>query len=416
MSGEEDFIGQARQTYIEANAASLRWLLARPLLGPGFLNSKQNSITLADYGPDDGLRGPDFTYGWIQGRGLEALATHAAFFAPTDPELTRAIDAVARPLFDILRSLWERDGHAYFCYDVDLQPVIASPDSPCQHQARPAEIYTYSDIFVLKGLIAAAARYDRTNLHLYLDQLPAVVRAIEGRRFQMDERRPLSAEAASAQPNDFGPRMILLGAAGMLDRIGHRDAAGFADTFLAHVLDRHLDPASGLLRNVPGEEACNVGHGIELVGFALDYLPMSADPALVKRLETILLASFDAGFHGPGIRLAVSLATGAPTSPYCPWWSLPETIRSAALCYERTGNPLAREVWQKAHRAFFGTYWQTDPALAYQTMTEDGPVDFVPATPDLDPGYHTGLSLLAAIESAARMQAGKIKTGAQWPQ
>ena len=32
-------------------------------------------------------------------------------------------------------------------------------------------------------------------------------------------------------------------------------------------------------------------------------------------------------------------------------------------------------------------------------MTADGPADFVPATPDLDPGYHTGLSLLAAIDS-----------------
>jgi len=33
-------------------------------------------------------------------------------------------------------------------------------------------------------------------------------------------------------------------------------------------------------------------------------------------------------------------------------------------------------------------------------MTRDGPVDFIPATPDLDPGYHTGLSLLAAITVA----------------
>ena len=61
MSGSASFIGQAAQVYADANAASLRWLLARPLLGPGFLNSKQNSITLADYEADDGLRGPDFT-------------------------------------------------------------------------------------------------------------------------------------------------------------------------------------------------------------------------------------------------------------------------------------------------------------------------------------------------------------------
>lgn len=412
MTGSE-FIAEARRVYIDANASALRWLLARPSLGPGFLNSKQNSITLADYGPEDGLRGPQFTYGWIQGRGLEALVTHADYFAVSDPRLAGAIDAVARPLYGILRDLWARDGHAYFCYDAALQPVIAAPDGRTAMQSQPADIYSYSDIFVLKGLIAAAARYDRASLDGYLARLPALVEAIEQGRFQMDERQPLAAAAAAAQPDDFGPRMILLGAAGMLGRIDRPEAAGFAERFILHVLDRHLDPNSGLLLNAPGADACNVGHGIELVGFALDHLPPNADADLIEKLEAVLLASFAAGFRTPGIRLAVSAATGNPTSPYCPWWSLPETIRSAALCHERNGNPLALDVWRKAHAAFFGRYWRGEPAIAYQTMTEDGPVDFVPATPDLDPGYHTGLSLLAAIEAADRMGgAGKTSIGA----
>ena len=411
MSDSAGFIAQAAQIYADANAASLRWLLARPLLGPGFLNSKQNSITLADYEADDGLRGPEFTYGWIQGRGLEALVTHAAFFAASDCGLTEAIDAVARPLYEILRRLWTRDGHAYFCYDADLRPVIAGADGAISPQAQPAEIYTYSDIFVLKGLIAAVARYDVASLDGYLAQLPALVDAIEGGRFQMDERVLLSAGAPANQADDFGPRMILLGAAGMLKRIGRPDAAGFAERFIAHVLERHLDAATGLLRNVPGMDVCNVGHGIEFVGFALDHLPAEADPALIRQLEAVLLASFAAGFHAPGIRLAVSAATGEPTSPYCPWWSLPETIRSAALCYERSGNPQVLDVWRKAHAAFFETFWRGEPAIAYQTMTAEGPVDFVTATPDLDPGYHTGLSLLAAIEAAGRMGAnGALQT------
>ena len=409
------FTATARQTYIDANAASLRWLLGRPLLGAGFLNSKQNSITLADYGPADGLRAPGFTYGWIQGRGLEALVTHAGFFAASDPALAAAIDAVARPLYAVLRGLWERDGHAYFCYDAHLQPVIAAADGSTAPQSLPGDIYTYSDIFVLKGLIAAAARYAPDNVDRHLAGLPPLVAAIEGGRFQMDERRSLSPESLAEQADDFGPRMILLGAAGMLHRIGRPGAAAFADRFVAHVLERHLDARSGLLRNVPGADACNVGHGIELVGFALDYMPIDADPALVKQLEAVLLASFNTGFHAPGVRLVVSASTGQPTSPYCPWWSLPETIRSAALVYERTGNPAVLAVWQQAHAAFFDTYWRGEPAIAYQTMTENGPVDFVPATPDLDPGYHTGLSLLAAIEAAGRMQtadAGPEQAGA----
>ena len=407
MSAVQPFIADAYRVYTGANAASLHWLLDRPALGPGFLNSKQNSITLADYGPDDGLRGPAYTYGWIQGRGLEALATHAEFFAPSHPELAGKIDAAGRRLYALLGELWARDGHGYFCYDARMRPIIAAPDGSTALQAPAGETYTYSDIFALKGLIAAAARYDKASLDGYVAQLPALIEAIEGGHFQMNERQRLGAEALAAQEEDFGPRMILLGAAGMLQRIGRPEAAAFADGFLAQVLDRHFDPASELVRNVPGADACNVGHGIELVGFALDYLPANADAALVRQLETVLLASFGAGFHGPGIRLVVSAATGVPQSPYCPWWSLPETIRAAALCYERTGNQQVLEIWRKAHAAFFAGYWRGEPALAYQTMTDDGPVDFVPATPDLDPGYHTGLSLLAAIQAAGRMGAGR---------
>jgi mannose/cellobiose epimerase-like protein (N-acyl-D-glucosamine 2-epimerase family) len=219
----------------------------------------------------------------------------------------------------------------------------------------------------------------------------------------MGEETPPSPATIAAEPDDFGPHMILLGAAGLLARIGQADRGAYADRFIAHVLDRHFDPASGLLRNVPGEDACNVGHAIEFVGFALDHLPADADAGLVATLETILLASVRHGLKGPGIVLAVSAATGRPLSPYCPWWSLPETMRSAALAFERTGSGAALDVWKAAHRAFFVAYWRGAPPIAYQCRTTDGPVDYVPATPDLDPGYHTGLSLLAAIGVADRM-------------
>lgn len=415
MSDTLSFIAKACDTYVASNAACLDWLLKRPALGPGFLNSKQNSITLADYGPQDGLRAPEYTYGWIQGRGLEALAMHARYFDAHDPALSARLDAAGRRLYAILRDLWVRDGHAYFCYDGSMKPVVAGQDGSATPQAEAGEIYTYSDIFVLKGLIAASARYDAENLDHYLADFPKLVDAIENGRFLMNERQVIGREALAVQPHDFGPRMILLGAAGMLQRIGRPEATGYADRFLAHVLEHHFDPQSGLLRNVPGGDECNVGHGIELVGFAFDYLPDDADAATVAALERVLISSFAAGFREPGLRLGVSISTKEPLSQYCPWWSLPETIRAAALCFERTKNPDVLAVWRKAHDAFFGNFWRPEASLAYQTMTAEGPVDFVPATPDLDPGYHTGLSLLAAIDMAERLGAGEdhaMKMGA----
>ncbi|HQZ11751.1 MAG TPA: hypothetical protein PK286_02600 [Devosia sp.] len=408
----DPFLRDARRTYADANAGTLRWMLARPPLGGSFLNTKVHSVTLADYTSADGSRSPDCTYGWIQGRGLESLATHANFFDAEDAALAASLDAAAGKLHTVLDQLQARDGHAYFCYDRNLATVYPDASGAIQPHHPAPGIYSYADIFVAKGLLAADHRLGRTeHQQRHLDFFDTVVAAIEDSRFQINERVPLSHAEVARQPDDFGPRMILLAGGGLLRRTGHADHAAYCDRFIAHVLERHLDARSGLLRNVPGLDPCNVGHGIEFVGFALDHLPQDADAALVRTLENILIASFRAGYAGPGIALSISADTGQVLNPLCPWWSLPETIRSAALCYARTGNPEALAVWKEAHGAFFTRYWRGEPALAYQTMNQDGPIDFVPATPDLDPGYHTGLSLLAAIEVADALVANdKIRS------
>lgn len=404
-----DFLAAARSACLATNSATLYWMLARPPLRGAFLDTKVNSLTLQDYGAEDGIRGPDYIYGWIQGRGLEALATHAAFFDNELPPLSEKLDVVGKRLYERLVALQRQDGHAYFCYDVTDTPIYAEGNFTVHRQVPAGDIYTYSDAFFAKGLIAAASRYGLDGLGDHLAYFDRVIEAIQDNRFQMDERRPLASGSLEDQPEDYGPRMILLGAAGMLKRLGHAAHLAYADRFIEHVLTHHYDAASGLLCNVPGEDSCNVGHAIEFVGFALDYLGHDADPALISKLKGILASSFRSGFTGEGISLVISIDSGASLSPYCPWWSLPETIRAAALVYERTADDEALDIWQAAHAAFFRHYWRGTPPLAYQTITREGPTDFVPATPDLDPGYHTGLSFLAAIQVADRLKAPSIQ-------
>jgi mannose/cellobiose epimerase-like protein (N-acyl-D-glucosamine 2-epimerase family) len=394
------FLKEAAARYVSANAGTLDWMLGRPPLGRGFLNTKLNSLTLADYTPADGLRGPDYTYGWIQGRGLEAIATHAAFFADRQPDLTRRLDQTGARLYRLLKELQSADEHVYFRYDGDMRPVRVEGDGHVVAQTRAGEIFTYSDAFAAKGLIAAAHRHQPEDLPGHLDYFNRVVAAVEEGRFQTDEQVELGAAALASQADDFGPRMILLGAAGMLERLGFMRHAAFAEPFIAHVIGRHLDRGSFLLRNAPGDDHCNVGHGIEFAGFALDYTAAAGDRELVELLERILLSSFRYGLAEAGLSLTVSIATGEKLSPYQPWWSLPEAIRTAALAWSLTGNPESLAAWQQADRAFFRHYWRGEPPIAYQTITAEGPMDYVPATPDLDPGYHTGLSLLAAIRVA----------------
>ncbi|WP_309083932.1 hypothetical protein [Chelativorans sp.] len=394
------FLQEAAERYTRANAATLEWMLSRPTLKSGFLNTKLNSITLADYTSADGLRGPDYTYGWIQGRGLEAIVTHAGFFADRQPELAQRLDQTGRHLYALLTQLQSADGHVYFRYDADMRPIRAEKDGRVLSQNPAGEIFTYSDAFAAKGLIAAAYRYRPEDLPRHLAYFGRVIAAIEDGRFQMDEQAELGPAALAAQADDFGPRMILLGAAGMLERLGLADHAAFAERFIPHVIERHLDPQTCLLRNAPGDDRCNVGHGIEFAGFALDYSPTAGNPELVRILERILLSSLNFGFAEAGLSLTVSISTTEKLSPYQPWWSLPEAIRTAALAWSITESPESLSAWQRADEAFFRHYWRGEPPIAYQTLTAEGPVDYVPATPDLDPGYHIGLSLLAAIRVA----------------
>jgi len=401
------FFADARQRYVDANAATLRWVLDRPAIDDVFLNTKMNSITLRDYSDADRWRGPAYAYGWIQGRGLESLATHAAFFEKEDPSLSQRLDVAARKLYAGLAELFERHGrHAYFTYDRSYRPVVRDGSGSPVPQAEAGDLFTYSDAFVVKGLIAAAARYEDKALGRYLDRLFDIVAAIEDDRFVTDEQKPFDHASDEKRSLDFGPWMILLGAAGLLRRLG-LDDRGFGGRFIAQVLSVNWDGrqanGSGLIRDNPHHDTANPGHAIEFVGFAHETLPAIADPKTLNELDRVLSIAFNTGFKGPGIVVSVDPRDGSALSSNQPWWSLPETVRAAALGFERGRSEALLEIWQKADAAFFEHYWRGEAALAYQTRTADGPVDFVPATPDLDPGYHTGLSLLGAIEAIDRM-------------
>jgi hypothetical protein len=399
------FRAEALARYVAANEAGLRWMLDRPRLDGVFLNTKLDPVTLTDRAADDVWRGPATTYGWIQGRGLEALLRHARFFRRVDAALAERLEDAARPLAARLRGLLDaHQGRAAFAYDAAMRPVRPGPDGAPVAQALSAAVATYSDIFVRKGLVAASASFEPERLAQDVAALEALGEDIEAGRFQIDEKAPIGAAAPPEDARHYGPRMILLGAGELLREVGCPELAEeLARRIVPHVLERHV--GQRLAADQIGGDACNPGHAIEFVGFAFEALGRAMDDATQSRLEALLDASFTAGFTGVGIRLSVSIATGRALQPLMPWWSLPETIKSAALAHERTGSARALAIWKQADDAFFRHYWRARPPVAYQTRDDHGPIDHAPATPDLDPGYHTGLALLGAIAVIDRIRA-----------
>ena len=395
---DDNWLKEAATRYHASNRETLEWMLSREPLQGAYIDTKVNAISGQDYDSGSGFRSPDFTYGWMQGRGLEALTTFARHYRKSDPVFATRLEDRARLLFEALSRLHRRDGHNYFLYDKDLMPIIET-NAASKPQVPAGDIYTYSDAFAAKWLFAASVMFAPERTEYYVAYLNKVISAIEDGRFQMDESRHLSKAVIAAEPDDFGPRMIVLAVAGLLHRHGSAYPTEFADRFIDHIFERHFDGATGLLFNVPGHDARDVGHSIEFCGFAFEHLATRKDDPRVGHIISVLRRSLEIGLQGPGIALSLSAKTGKVLSPQYAWWPMPEAVRACALGIRLTKDQSLFDLWQRADQVFFENYWQKGKGYAFKTRTLRGPSDFVLGAPDLDPAYHTALSFLTATEA-----------------
>ena len=150
-----------------------------------------------------------------------------------------------------------------------------------------------------------------------------------------------------------------------------------------------------------------------MVGLALKFLRVAdshgrAPDDLARYREilpAILRQNFGTGLSsaGLGIVKGVDLQSRAVMHAAMPWWSLPETMRAAvevARLKETEEQGPWLNILGQCFNAFVQHYVRRDSDLmAVQTIGPDGqPIDSIPATPDVDPAYHTGLSLLDVLE------------------
>ena len=127
----------------------------------------------------------------------------------------------------------------------------------------------------------------------------------------------------------------------------------------------------------------------------------------IERIMPALLArAFANGFRpaAGGICKTVDLLTRRPVDDTMPWWSLPETIRAALAASRVTGDDESCRtclgILASSHNAFVTHYVRPQTHLmAVKVRDARGEVlDVVPAYPDADPGYHTALSLMDALD------------------
>jgi len=410
-----------------------------------FLDTKLNITTGQDFpppGPTRSIHDPDIVYGWLHGRALESLAGHLRWLPRTRSLAPQVRDALTRRLQAMLVSLLEageklrrrNGGRVYFMCDEAGQPLgvingAVAPLSP------PPSSFGFADMFCAKGLFAAGRFLGRQDLAKDAEAwFRTIFDSVLDGSFApdtqtMNPQMPVPAPVAGRLSH--GPRMIALGGLALLVQETSAPAWVAAGLDVIHyVLDRHANhgqrpnlapwdfwenaDAHGQPWNENGLILCNPGHTLEFVGFASKFLlaaaPSAANtPAYRDALQRCRLAlpgllrnMFDLGFNKEvgGIAVRVDLATRRPASPNMPWWPLPETMRAAALVavlFPENAD-LALRIFRLCHEAFARYINPAVGHMAYQTRGADGkPIAVIPAVPDADPGYHTGLSMIDAL-------------------
>jgi hypothetical protein len=406
-----------------------------------WVDTKIDILTGKDYNQDDLVRGPNTVYGWIQGRALEAIADHCVFLdserdAPV--ELTANLKVILeKVLVAVVKAKQLNNGRIPFFMDTDGEAIAFNKDMQKTFvKCNANDAFTYSDLFCSKGMYKAAKLLGQDKLASQAaDYCCDVTRAIINKDFisgQFSFEKFTFCDS-DATVNLIGPYMLQLSAIeSLLSNSEDVEIAKDGILLIQHLLDTNVnlnnkwpwlkpyDCVEVFAGNTNLTPADNVitdpGHTLEFVGLSLKFVDVvnklklasqiNEDIGLiVNNLTEIFFRSFSTGFSSAefGIHKTVNLLTRKPVNDNMPWWSLPEAMRTAMyLLKYHDSNQLRNRifsVYSSCHNAFIKHYLRPDVHyMAVKTLSCEGiPIDDIPAVPDADPGYHTGLSLIDCI-------------------
>jgi mannose/cellobiose epimerase-like protein (N-acyl-D-glucosamine 2-epimerase family) len=366
----------------------------------------------------------DRIYGWIQGRALESLAAHIGWIERKSPPglpppsaLKAMGEALYTKLFAVCLPFHAKRPRFYFIMDSEGRSLV---DDGNDNSA------TLTHLFALRGLFAyALSRGKSTDLErIGLLLRHAVDEAVQGRcrndqvLFDPDGqvRRPVPRRGYEGQMIALGACELLYSHWGQKEDLGradalvnsvlsdflHRNRAG--EPVLVEALDRQGRP---LVEG--GRVRTNPGHAIEFVGLSLQLYrrarrPFGASSAL-ELLRRIAWACAAAGSapHG-GIYRSIDAEDGSPIDSTCPWWSSFEAARTFAELYLAAGDDAVRLRCARTAVSFIDTIEKayighSNLGIPVQTISAEGEVlPAIPATPDLDSGYHNGIPLIDVLE------------------
>lgn len=390
-----------------------------------FIDTKFDIVTDRDFNKtDEPFRQKGCIYSWIQGRGLESLAKHILFFhSRKNNILSDKLLDILKVVTDSMENLRLKNGGAL--------PFAMMPDGEPFFERKSSHA-NFSDLFYSKGIIYGAYVLGDEALFQQGKQLFLnVIESVEQQTFRTDQQSFDPKNPVEFIPGKFpqGPRMIALGGlADMMELESENPLwAEYAERFIRFIVTYHINTGEypdlqkfdfiESLDNsrkawIDGEVIfSDPGHALEFIGLAgkclLAMQKNEKQQNLISELSGILpelfCHVFDYGFNhkSGGICKGFDLKKRKPVNSDMPWWNLPETVRAGAelvvLYPNHTLTDAVRLKSQQAFDAFYDGFLQEN-GFGCQTRSEDGTViNVIPAVSDVDPGYHTNLSLLDVL-------------------
>lgn len=415
-----------------------------------FIDTKLSVITGQDF--DDlnekerKIRGKNVIYSWIQGRGLEASARHAEWLkscsllsASEKAIRIKRIKKMLREVTAEMESIRRRNGgKLYFCFNragQALESVNFRDLAPLKRKIPPGS--NLSDLFYAKGLLAAAVCLgDAVISKRAMVYLKGILSDIEEEKIYNDQQPFDPKNRVRHVPGQHPQAQWMIGISALSlagELTGEHWCFETGERFIRHILKCHLnlgqfprfkkydffeladDNNQPCLQD--GRILCDPGHALEFIGLALKLLESMKIKRLSKKYGNLFakcrrifpemfIHCFQLGFNpkAGGICKAFDLVGRRPVNTDMPWWSLPETMRAGmellALGVDKKYHRRILKIIALCSNSFLNNY--VNPrvyGMAYQTRNAKGRViDVIPATPDADPGYHTGLSIICFLE------------------
>ncbi|PCJ63245.1 MAG: hypothetical protein COA79_00120 [Planctomycetota bacterium] len=411
-----------------------------------FIDTKLSMLTGEDFLPleDDAIdfKSENSIFGWIQGRGLESLVGHAlwiekATFLNTEEKETRILQLrkMIEEVFETLEEIrTKNNGHLFFTFSPEGHFFNINDEGQKEFFNQTDDDSTMSDLFYVKGMVAAAHYLNQTNKISEAEEFfSKILKDIDDEKFKGDQVSFDPKNKVKPIPNvkAQGVRMIALGGIAIFAELTQKQTwYDKGCEYIVYLINKHTNCQNNLdleeydfceritldEKAYKGDDGilCDPGHALEFIGLAAKILLLLKQKNELSDFESevfdlgvkyfypLFAHNFELGFQANpgGIIKAFDLASRSPINDDMPWWNLPETMRAAIEVHE-----LIIDADQKADlinaiidcsNAFFKNFLNESVHLmAYQTVDKNGnPVDIIPATPDADPGYHTGLSII----------------------